>query len=58
MLTLNVLPIVWDLSCRRGGSVEFGKRTGLVLNDVASYKDIVYHYGVNHVERVWVAPLR
>jgi imidazolonepropionase len=40
------------------GSLEVGKRADVVLYDVASYKDIVYHYGVNHVERVWVAPLR
>ena len=38
------------------GSLEVGKRADVVLYDVASYKDIVYHYGVNHVERVWVAP--
>jgi imidazolonepropionase len=38
------------------GSLEVGKRADIVLYDVASYKDIVYHYGVNHVERVWVAP--
>jgi imidazolonepropionase len=37
------------------GSLEVGKRADVVLYDVASYKDIVYHYGVNHVERVWVA---
>lgn len=40
------------------GSLEVGKRADVVLYDVPSYKDIVYHYGVNHVERVWVAPLR
>jgi imidazolonepropionase len=40
------------------GSLEVGKRADVVLYDVASYKDIIYHYGVNHVERVWVAPLR
>jgi imidazolonepropionase len=39
------------------GSLEVGKRADVVLYDVPSYKDIVYHYGVNHVERVWVAPL-
>ena len=37
------------------GSLEVGKRADVVLYDVPSYKDIVYHYGVNHVERVWVA---
>jgi imidazolonepropionase len=37
------------------GSLEVGKRADVVLYDVPSYTDIVYHYGVNHVERVWVA---
>ena len=39
------------------GSLEVGKRADIVLYDLASYKDIVYHYGVNHVERVWVAAI-
>ncbi len=31
------------------GSIEPGKRPDLVIYDVPSYKDVVYHYGVNQV---------
>jgi len=36
------------------GSLEVGKYADVVVYDVPSYKDIVYHYGVNHVWGVWV----
>jgi len=36
------------------GSLEVGKWADLVVYDVPSYKDIVYHYGVNHVWSVFV----
>jgi imidazolonepropionase len=36
------------------GSIEAGKRADLVIYDVPSYADIVYHFGVNHVWSVWV----
>jgi len=31
------------------GSIESGKRPDLVVYDTPSYKDVVYHFGVNHV---------
>ncbi|MEY3385606.1 MAG: hypothetical protein RIR53_417, partial [Bacteroidota bacterium] len=31
------------------GSIEPGKRPDMVIYDVPSYKDVVYHYGVNQV---------
>ena len=36
------------------GSLEVGKRADIVLYDTPSYKDIVYHYGVNQVRAGWV----
>lgn len=36
------------------GSLEVGKFADVVVYDVPSYKDIVYHFGVNHVWGVWV----
>ncbi|WP_137790458.1 imidazolonepropionase [Bacillus sp. E(2018)] len=35
------------------GSLEVGRRADLVLWDVPNYKYIPYHYGVNHVNKVW-----
>ncbi|ANC76028.1 imidazolonepropionase [Fictibacillus phosphorivorans] len=35
------------------GSLEIGRRADLVLWDVPNYKYIPYHYGVNHVNKVW-----
>lgn len=37
----------------RIGSIEVGKLANLVIYDVPSYADIVYHFGVNHVYSVW-----
>ncbi len=34
------------------GSIETGKRADLLVLDVADYPALVYHYGINHVERV------
>jgi imidazolonepropionase len=36
------------------GSLEVGKRADIVLYDVASYADVVYHFGTNHVYSVWI----
>ncbi|MQR97422.1 imidazolonepropionase [Fictibacillus phosphorivorans] len=35
------------------GSLEVGRKADLVLWDVPNYKYIPYHYGVNHVNKVW-----
>jgi len=40
------------------GSLEVGKRADVVLYDTPSYKDIVYHYGVNQVRAGWVGGIR
>ena len=37
----------------RVGSLEVGKLANLVIYDVPSYADIVYHFGVNQVYSVW-----
>jgi imidazolonepropionase len=36
----------------RVGSIECGKQADLLVLDVPDYPALVYHYGVNHVERV------
>lgn len=36
------------------GSLEVGKFADVVLYDVPSYRDIVYHFGTNKVWTVWV----
>ena len=36
------------------GSLEVGKWADIVVYDVPSYKDIVYHYGINHLWSVFV----
>lgn len=38
----------------RVGSIDVGKEADMVLYDVPSYADIVYHFGVNHVLGVYV----
>jgi imidazolonepropionase len=35
------------------GSLEEGRNADLVLWDVPNYKYVPYHYGVNHVNKVW-----
>lgn len=37
----------------RVGSLEVGKLANLVIYDIQSYADIVYHFGVNHAYSVW-----
>ena len=37
----------------RKGSIEVGKDADLVIYDVPSYTDIVYHFGTNQVYSVW-----
>jgi imidazolonepropionase len=34
------------------GSVEVGKQADLILCEIPSYVDLVYHFGVNHVSKV------
>jgi imidazolonepropionase len=37
----------------RKGSIEVGKDADLVIHDVPSYTDLVYHFGTNKVFSVW-----
>lgn len=34
------------------GSIETGKQADMVIFDTSNYKDIIYHFGVNQVEKV------
>lgn len=36
------------------GSIEVGKEASFIILDRPSYKDLFYHYGVNHIERVFI----
>ncbi len=36
------------------GSIESGKDASFIVLDVPSYKDLFYHYGINHVENVYL----
>jgi imidazolonepropionase len=36
------------------GSLEKGKDADFVIYNCDSYIDIVYHFGINHVEEVWI----
>ncbi len=36
------------------GSIELGKEASFIMLDTPSYKDLFYHYGVNHIEKVFV----
>jgi imidazolonepropionase len=36
------------------GSIEVGKDASFIVLDVPSYKDLFYHYGINHVEDVYL----
>ncbi len=38
----------------QAGSIEVGKDADLILTDTTSYIDLFYHFGVNHVEKVWI----
>ena len=49
-LTLNAAAA---LGCAdRVGSIEVGKQADLVIYDVPDYRQLFYHFGVSHVERV------
>jgi imidazolonepropionase len=49
-LTLNAAAAVGRSD--RIGSLHVGKQADLVIYDVPDYRQIFYHFGVNHVERV------
>jgi imidazolonepropionase len=36
------------------GSLEIGKQANFVIANVSSYTDLFYHFGINHVEQVWI----
>jgi imidazolonepropionase len=36
------------------GSVEVGKSADIIVLDCNNYAEIVYHFGINHVEQVWI----
>lgn len=36
------------------GSLEIGKEASFIILDVSSYKEMFYHFGYNHVERVFI----
>lgn len=36
------------------GSLEIGKMADFLVLDTPNYSDLVYHFGVNHVEQVWI----
>ena len=46
---LKLLPRIIE---QVAGSLEFGKEADLLILDVADYREIPYHFGVNHVELV------
>lgn len=38
----------------RLGSIEVGKEASFLILDVPSYKDMFYHYGINHIDKVFI----
>lgn len=36
------------------GSLEIGKDASFIILDVPSYKELFYHFGYNHVERIFI----
>ena len=36
------------------GSLDVGKQADLLLCDCSSYVDLFYHFGINHIENVWI----
>ena len=36
------------------GSLDIGKQADLLLCNCSSYTDIFYHFGINHIENVWI----
>lgn len=40
------------------GSLEVGKSADFVLMNTPAYTDVMYHFGVNHAQEVWIAGRR
>lgn len=38
----------------RVGSLEIGKQSDIIMANVDSYTDLFYHFGINHIEKVWI----
>ncbi len=38
----------------RTGSLTPGKQADIVLCDINNYTDLFYHFGINHVQDVWI----
>jgi imidazolonepropionase len=36
------------------GSLDIGKQANLLLCNCESYTDIFYHFGINHIENIWI----
>lgn len=36
------------------GSIETGKKANFIISNCSSYTDIFYHFGINHIEEVWL----
>lgn len=36
------------------GSLEIGKLANFIIADVPNYVDLVYHFGINHIEQTWI----
>lgn len=36
------------------GSIEPGKEASFIVANGSSYTDLIYHFGVNHVQEVWI----
>jgi imidazolonepropionase len=36
------------------GSIEKDKLSNFIIADVPSYTDLFYHFGINHIEAVWI----
>jgi imidazolonepropionase len=37
------------------GSIEVGKQADFSILNTNSYTDLFYHFGINHVDEVWIA---
>lgn len=40
------------------GSLEVGKSADFIMLDTPDYADLVYHFGTNHVENIWISGKR
>ena len=36
------------------GSLEIGKYSDFIIADTDSYTDLFYHFGINHIQEVWI----